>query len=660
MDRKKIVDKKKIIAESAALAFLKCLVTLWALSGDSLSLMLSGYSLDAPVAKYLFTLLESLDGWGVEKLFMALGLGLVYYLVRDRQKSPWVSGISAFFAVCTVIGISYSKTNSWSCLFLFKLQFLLACFVAAGYYFAYKNSILFIAWIFDHKKHWLRKEPVNAVEKFLFLEHPFSGPLLFLLVLALPWLVFYFPGTLQWDAHAQLWVFWGDPTAAARAGEHPVILTQIMGGCIWLGRTLFHSDSIGLFFYTGAQFMIQSLTFAYACFLLHTPKLSSPILFRWGALIYWAVHPLFPIWGYTMVKDSPFYIFILLNIVVLADMISSRNARATWWQICLLFVSIAGTSLSRNDGRYVMLAVLLSALVLYRKYWRISLAGIAFCLFLAFMVDDIYMPSRHISRGNTGDVLSVPLQQTARYLREHYDELTPEETAVLQKGFTVGLDEIAGGYNPICSDPVKAYFQIPDSAYLKSYFKVWLQQLRKHPDTYVQAFLNHIYGYFYPDRHDYQYDTLHLTGVFFIGNSDKWHDDYLDMEFAVSDDSGRRILQHFFYTVEKMPVFGMLFSAGFHTYILLGECTYLFAKKRRRELLPLVPGLFVLLLRLFSPVNASVRYTLPIMAALPVTAAWCYSAAHREKQIEDKINTKQIPKEKVTGKRAGARKGVQE
>lgn len=623
------LNKGKFAVNSAIPAFLKCFVTLWGLSGDSLSLMLSGYSMDVPMAKYFFTLLSSLDGWGIEMLFLALGLGTIYYLVKDRQKSPWVSGISLFFAICTVIGISYSKTSSWDCIFLFNLQFALAVFVVLGYYFAYKNCILFVAYLFEQKKHWLRKEPVNTVETFLFLKHPFFGPLLFILLLALPWLIFYFPGTLQWDAHAQLWVFWGDPAAVASAGNHPVILTQIMGGCIWLGRQMFHSDSIGLFLYTGTQFTAQSLTFAYASYLLR--KLDAPILFSWGTLLYWSVHPFFPIWGYTMVKDTPFYIFILLHIVVLMDILLNQKGHATWWQTSLLLVSIAGTALSRNDGRYVILVTLLCALALYRKYWKVYLAGIAFCLLLVFSVDNIYMPYHNIAKGNMGDMLSIPLQQTARYLREHYDEVTAEEAMVLQEGFTIGLNEIADIYYPICSDPVKAYFQAnPDPAYLKSYFKVWFSQFRKHPNTYIQAFLNHTYGYFYPNQHDYLYDSLHLTGVFLIGNSDKWHDDYLDIEFGISNNSGRKILQHFFYLTEKMPLFSMLFSTGLHTYILLGECVYLLAKKQLRGILFLVPGLFVLLLRLFSPVNGSVRYMLPIMVLLPVTAAWCYITTHKQ------------------------------
>lgn len=192
---------------------LKGFITLYAFSGDSLSLILSGYSMEVPGVKYLFTLLSALDGWGIEMVFMAVGLMAVYYLVRERQKSPWVSGLSAFFALCTVFGISYLKTNSWDCIFLFRLQFMLAILVGMGYYFAYKNCILFVGYIFESKRKLLRKESCNRVEKFLFEDHPFLGPLLWILVFALPWLICFFPGTLQWDAHSQLWVYFGNPFA---------------------------------------------------------------------------------------------------------------------------------------------------------------------------------------------------------------------------------------------------------------------------------------------------------------------------------------------------------------------------------------------------------------------------------------------------------------
>lgn len=622
-------EKKANTSSGLLSAVLKCFITLYAFSSESLSLMLSGYSMDVPGVKYLFTVLSALDGWGIEMLFMAAGLMAVYYSVRDRQRSPWVSGLSAFFALCTVFGISYLKTNSWDCIFLFKLQFVLAVFVGIGYYFAYKNCILFVGSVFESKEKLLRREPCNRVEKFLFEEHPFLGPLLCVFVLALPWLICFFPGTLQWDAHAQLWVFFGNPFAVQNAGNHPVILTEIMGGCILLGRYLFHSDSIGLFLYTGMQFMAQSLTFAYACFILR--KLRVPVLFSWGALFYWSVFPLFPIWGYTMVKDSPFYIFVLLHMVVMIDIVCCRDAGRKWHCAALFLLSGAGIILSRNEGKYVVLLTLALALLFYREHWKMFTTGIVLCVLIVLLVDQVYMPSNNIKQGNKADILSIPLQQTARYLRDHYDDVTDEEAKILQEGFDVSLGEIASSYAPICSDSVKSHFQSqPDGDYIKSYFRVWRQQFARHPDTYIQAFINHTYGYFYPDMHDYQYDTLNLTGVFFLGNSEHWHDDYVDLKFAISNNTGRQILMHFFYLVEKMPVISMLFSAGIYTYILLGECIYLLSKRKRRELFFLIPQFFILLLRIFSPVNASMRYMLAIMAALPVTVAWCYAAAHKE------------------------------
>lgn len=403
MDEKESISKKKIVLNNVIVALVKCFTTVWAFSGDSLSYMLSE---DVSRGKFF---LNFPDGWGLNAIFMLLGLGMIYYLVQNRQKSPWLSGLSAFFAISTLIGISYSQNITWSSILGSAPRLTMALFVMLGYYFAYKNGILFVAWLFEKNPHLLRREPVKKIETFLFEKHPFTGPLLFLFILSLPWLISFCPGTLQWDARAQLWVFFGRPGAVESAGQHPVILTQIMGGCLWLGRQLFHSDTIGLFFYTIPQFTAQILTFAYASLVLR--KLKTPILFSWGALLYWGLYPFFPIWGYTMVKDTPFYTFILLHIIVLMDMIvCCQEQRAKGWQIGVFLLSIAGVCLSRNDGSYVILITLFCALFLYQKYWKTYVAGIAACLLLVLTVNYIYMPLHHIAKGaHTADILSIPL-----------------------------------------------------------------------------------------------------------------------------------------------------------------------------------------------------------------------------------------------------------
>ena len=231
------------------------------------------------------------------------------------------------------------------------------------------------------------------------------------------------------------------------------------------------------------------------------------------------------------------------------------------------------------------------------------------------------MPLAGIGRGPAGEMLSVPLQQTARYLRDHFEDVTQEEAAILEKGFEVELSEIADRYKPDISDPVKANFtDAPDRTYLKEYFRVWAAQFGRHPDTYVQAFLNQIYGYFYPDCPNHG-DYLTVT---YIGNSEHWQDGHLDMEFTVKNGVLREFLRHTIYTVEKMPVLSLFYGCGIYTWLLLGAAAGMLARGKRRELCVLAPEFVVLLICLVSPVNGYLRYMMPVMAALPLWAAWWF------------------------------------
>lgn len=606
---------------------IKTLIAAWVLSGDSISLMLTGYATEVPGLKYIFTALEFLDGRGLETLFLAAGLGIVFYLVRDRQRNPWVSGLSAFFAICTVFGISYAKNASWDCIFLFGNQFLLALLVMLGYYFLYKNSILLIGLVLEHRRERLGMRASGRLGSLLFEQHPFAGPLIFLLVTGLPWLIAFCPGTLQWDAHAQLWMAMG---VIEQTSYHPVFISDYMAGCVELGRALFHSDSAGLFFYTFPQFMVQSLVFSYVLTVMK--RLESPALFRWAALFFWGVFPYFQIWGFTMVKDTPYYIAFVLFVAVIADVLAGGGEKASRQQYVLMAVAAGVMALARNDGRYVLVLSLVAALVCYRGRWKVWGVGLCACIVLLVAEEGIYMPAHGIGKGPTGEMLSMPLQQTARYLREHFDEVTAEEAAVLQEGFEIPLSRIAEGYKPEISDPVKGNFlDHPDTAYLRDYFRVWFAQFTRHPDTYLQAFFNQVYGYFYPGCPNYG-DYLTVT---YIGNSEHWQDGYMDMRFTLENGYLREILRHTVYVAERMPVISLLYGTGIYTYMLLGAVLYLAAHKKRRELCVLVPELGILFICLLSPVNGYLRYMMPVMAALPVWAAWCCRVVSKsEREVE--------------------------
>lgn len=269
---------------------------------------------------------------------------------------------------------------------------------------------------------------------------------------------------------------------------------------------------------------------------------------------------------------------------------------------------------------YVLVLFCTAVLLLYRKYWKLCIP-ILLCSFLSlYVVEDIYMMQKSIEPGQAGEVLSVPLQQTARYVKEHYEDITEDEMEILSHMFGVEVAQLANLYHPELSDPIKAEFmKHPTSEDMKLYFQVWFAQLTRHPDTYIQAYLNHVYGWFYPDREDF----WEGIGRYYIGNAQHWQDGYLDMKFAIDNRELRDMLEQEAYYLKRMPLFGMLYSCGFHNWILTGCVVYLLAHKKYREILILIPSLLTVLVCLVSPVDSYVRYMLPVMAALPINIAWC-------------------------------------
>jgi len=606
--------------------FIQWLIALYALLGDGTGLLEKGNEAYGPAVAYGYALSQYFDGWGIEKLFLAAGVGAVFYLAANAPaiKSRQLESFSVFLAVCAVFGRSYLNYNSWDYIFGSKAQFMVALFIMAGYYFVFLHFFALGATVLQKKTGWFRTEAGNRVENLIFEEKPFGAVFIIALLGQLPYVVAFFPGTLHCDALEQLWRYFG---VIEMNGHHPVFSTLFMGKCIDLGKLLFQSDSIGFFFYTGGHWVLQSAAIAYM--MLFFRKIKSPVALRWFTLAYFLILPVFPMWGLTFAKDTPYYIFTMFFVTTLANVLYDCRAggKTAWQHYLILAAGALGMVITRNNGIYVVVITAAAYLFLYRRKWKawLLLAGICLCTYLC--VEKAYLPFRGIEPGEIGEALSIPLQQTARYIVRHGEEISSKERDVLEELFDAELSEIAEQYDPEVSDPVKAMFVAhPSREQLTAYVRVWLKQLLKHPDTYIQAFLNQNYGYFYPNRREIQPDLF----IFYFNGSEKWEDGNLVLEHAIKNTAVRKHLENYCYFLYSMPVIGMLFGVGLYVYQLLGETVYLMAVKRKRHIALLIPSLCILLICLASPVNAKVRYMLPVMAVLPVNIAWCIQAVKKE------------------------------
>lgn len=74
-----------------------------------------------------------------------------------------------------------------------------------------------------------------------------------------------------------------------------------------------------------------------------------------------------------------------------------------------------------------------------------------------FRVSELLTRHYNIEPGGIQEALSLPFQQTARYVKEHEEEVTQEEKEAI-KG-VLAYNKLGKYYNPKISDPVKATYK---------------------------------------------------------------------------------------------------------------------------------------------------------------------------------------------------------
>lgn len=459
------------------------------------------------------------------------------------------------------------------------------------------------------------KRYLREISERLFVIHPFAGTFLILVCCSLPWWLAFWPGTLQHDSCGQLLQYLG---VGKMTGHHPVPVTILMGTLLKVGRIFFHSDNAGIFLYTLLQFMVQCTVVSYGFSVLKRARV--PLWFCWISLLFYGVFPLLPNWSISYVKDSGYYICFLLLTISIMD-VYILEEQAPMYKQLIWVVALVGISAFRNDGRYVALTAIIGVLLFRRKYWRNGLVGAVTVFLFLFLVEKVYMPVLNIPSGSIREAMSVPLLQTADYIKKYEDEITDEERNVILSVFEVDeLIEISDRYNNIIADGLKDMFlEYPDKSQVTDYLRIWVLQMKRHPLAYFRVYWEHADGYFNPLKKCYE----DIIGWFTILDGQSRTDEYLDVHFIAGTEKLRAVLKEWAYFLYDFPVVRLLYHTGTYTWIMLLCMLILVLKRRKRDLLIILPGIAVLMICTFSPLNASVRYYLPVMSACPVYISCC-------------------------------------
>ncbi len=521
-----------------------------------------------------------------------------------KRKDVIVMLLSILLSIFLIVGNSFKKKGSFEFitnhLIIHTVTFLILIFI-------FYKVISFLFKKLDNIK-WKESQEFNKIIK-IFNKHPFLFCFIIILICWLPYIISFYPVILSPDPSYQIMQFFHidnkystysillDPSVII-TNHHPVIHTLLLGSMVKIG-TLLGSVNIGLFLYSIIQILILSSTLSYTIVFLKNIKIPKKYLLL--CLIIYALTPVFPFYSMSAVKDVIFGSLIILYIISIYQFMNKKEItfKDMLKELLLMILII----LFRNNGFHVIL-LSFPFLLFYKNKKQILMI---FLLMLTFNItyNKVILPYFKITPSSIREVLSIPFQQTARYVNEYDSELSEKDKKIIDQ--ILEYDTLATRYNPELADPVKNKFnRYYKSEDLKEYFKVWKKGLFKHPITYIEATVHNTYGYFYPFKTNWYFYHKYDTRI--VKKGFDYHYNSLSSE--------RNFLTIIATIFPYIPVIGFLVNIGFNSWILLFMACYLIYQKKYKSLVVLLPSFVLLLVCVASPANTYFRYALPNIFAM--------------------------------------------
>ncbi len=539
----------------------------------------------------------------LDYLNMLLSIPILYILFKkEGNNNLLINVLSVIFSLFMIIGYSFINTYSFSLIYQNDINIIVSLFKLLGYYVFFRQLLMRIFMFFT--EHNFRG--VNLK----FGNHPFLYSVLVLSLMYGLYLIFYYPGVINYDNANQIKEVLGLHTRyldsiivlnenVTLTNFNPILHTLLLGNLVKLGITIGNLN-IGLFLYTLIQEAIVILVLAYSIYFLKKENIKDNYLLM--ILLCYIIVPFYPFYALTAVKDTLFCVFVILYIIYLYKYITYKFSLKDY----IIFIAIMLlVTLLRTNGA-IIIALSLPFVLLIRNINRKTL-GLTIFIFLFIFIYNKSLPALNIPNTSIREGLSIPFQQTANYVRTYPLEVAEEEKKAIDK--ILGYETLGKRYNEVLSDPVKnEYNKYATSEDLQAYLEVWFKMFFKHPDVYFNATLSNTYGYFYPSEYNwYVYTNLNK----------KLQEAGYDYHFNDLA-SGRQALKNYAGAWRYIPIINLLVNCAFYTWVYLFLLISLIITKNKKLIIILLPAFSLIAMCFIGPANTYFRYVLPYAMSLPL------------------------------------------
>lgn len=458
----------------------------------------------------------------------------------------------------------------------------------------------------------------QKIFSFLFAKHCFIKSFICIGILWLPHLIIRYPFTLPIDGEVCVLQYYG---IRPYTSQHPIIYTQILGHFSDLGAAM-GNVTYGLFILGLIQTLCLLMVLAYTISTME--KFRFPRWWLFGSLIIFSVVPIFVGYVTSLIIDIFYNTAMLLLMNELAWYIFKPDSyKKNLKHPLLTIIAVLGMFFRQNGFHVVCVLILFIAcrelyLVLHKKQtlcWAVLILVIFTVPLLAGRMNTSFLYEKYnVSRVTKRAVLALPLQQTARYMIYHSDDLSDEELASIQAVIRYNPEEYEGLYNPYNYDGIKHGFNngvTPKE--LSKFLQTWIKLVFRHPGTCISATLNQNYCLFSPLKNNVKYHIGVKKRITTIKDPD-----FSQVFKAVhSNHEQKKRLKNYYLNFCNTPILGLYVNQGITDFLLLVICLYALCRKNGKLLLLGLPLLLTLAVTFIGPaVLEHPRYTFPIIYSM--------------------------------------------
>jgi len=518
----------------------------------------------------------------------------------DRKRERRVAAVIAFiFSVFFTVGTELKRSIGLGAFInsSFGLFGFIICLVGLTALF---YALIIIAFDFVEKHGMSQTKP----SKIWFANNRRSFLIIWVAIFFcwIPYLLVFYPGFFTTDSVREFQMGLG---AIEFTSHHTIIHTLLMSAFIRIGEAL-GSQTTGAGLYSLIQMAVMSMIFSLTLYYLAFRNVRTSI--RLCILAYFAFFPVNAMYSMTGWKNIIFAGLCLMLFILIVEIFRRAETIlfSKLWVSIICFVSVLFCLFLKN-GVYVLVLFLPFFIVSMRKYWKKVIPIVVICAVTISAFDWCAYSVLSVKKSNISEAMSVPLQQIARTVQKHGNELSQSETEALQRYFYV--ERLPELYNPLLSDPVKGR-GFKQDAFLddvSGFIKIWAKLGLKYPEAFISSFLCNSYGYWYPD--------VNYWVVFFSVRDDAVIQVKRESFFPSIEALAKKAIETI---IEYVPVLSMLSSIGFVVWLIIFSVGFIIAKRKKNLLVPiLLPG-FVWLTAFASPVYAEYRYVYGVMLCAPV------------------------------------------